>query len=180
MIFRVGGARRGCRHEMQDKEQCVYNLNRRPLCLPIRLTSYTSLLEQRTFPLLTLLALRVCGLTYVNEHTGLKKSVLALSAALWALHQSENLIRAHLFLCSLSSFMGYEVVHVRACVCLCRGDLHKRQDVMCGRGSVRVIQIAHKSKTNFICQGKSIILYFGDHLYSQVLWNLYVCIFVCV
>lgn len=67
----------GGRHEMRDKEQCVYNLNGRPLCLPIRLTSYTSPLELRTFPLLTLLALCVCvyvcvcGLAYVCKHTRL-------------------------------------------------------------------------------------------------------------
>ncbi len=77
MIFRGGRGLEGGRHEMQDKEQCIYNLNGWPLCLPIRLTSYTSPLELRTFPLLILLALCVCVymcvccLAYVYKHTRL-------------------------------------------------------------------------------------------------------------
>lgn len=50
---------RGDKCHMPDKQQCVYNLNGRPLCLQICLTSYTGLVERRTLPLLAPLALCV-------------------------------------------------------------------------------------------------------------------------
>lgn len=71
---------------------------------------------------------------------------------------------------------------VCTCVCLCGGDEDKRQDGMRSRGFVWVIQIAHKSKTNFVCQGKFIPLYFDAHkspficISTALLWNVCVCV----
>jgi len=93
------------------------------------LTSYTSPLELRTFPLLALLASRlwflymclcvcVCVCSWISIYDS-KGAFWALRAALWALHQGETLIIAHLLLCSLSSFMGYEVACLCMCECVC-------------------------------------------------------------
>lgn len=136
----------GDRCEMPDKEQCVYNLNGWPLCLPIRLTSYTSPLELRTSPLLTLLALcvcvYVCGLVYAYKHTRLKKS--ALWVPIW------YYVHYHLFFNELGGSM---FVHV----CVCVGET-KTKDRMgyVGEDLFWVLQVAHKKpicleKNPFIC-----------------------------
>ena len=64
-------------------------------------------------------------------------------------HLGGNLINAHLLLCSLSSFMGYEVACFCMCVyvCVCVSVGKTKGGLACvGEDLFGVIQIAHKSK----------------------------------
>lgn len=120
---------------MQDKELCVYSLNGRPLCLPLRLTSYTSLSTASKSPFAYLLC--VC----VSKHT----SPFWLSELLCELFTKVKTLKTpRLLLYSPSSF-----TRKRVCACVCGGDKDKRQDGMCGRRIGPLIQITHKSKNQF-------------------------------